>query len=552
MPKITTWLAPGLLITLLLSGCGSTPVRHPNEPEITSEKGVSTYKYAVPKTGGKKSADGKTLESYEFNDLFDRIRAGYAIADTSHPSVLKEVEWYRTRPDFLDRTFNRGSRYLYYIVEELERRGMPLELALLPVVESAFNPVAYSRSHASGLWQFIPSTGKYYGLEQNWWIDERRDVIRSTDTALTYLQYLNKFFNGDWYLAIAAYNGGEGTVSRAVKKNAAAGKATNFFSLDLKAETRDYVPKLLAISRIVKDPKAYGLVLAAIPNEPFFGMVDPGRQVHLGKSAETAEVPMDLFFALNPGFNRMTTPPEGPHRLLLPVERVEPFAALLRDGGLERVAANTTSGPAPKRHTVKRGESLGKIASRYNVAVNDLRKTNGLKRYGHIHPGQVLTIPGSYSNSENVAETRSDLSQQVLQGSARTMASVAGQSKAAPVAKPTPSAKTHRVAAGDTLWGISQRYGLTVQALAQHNDISSRAPLKVGDLLKIPSAKALPSNSSPLQYQVRNGDTLMQIARKFNVPLDDVLTWNGLTRSSVLQPGQQIVVYPNPNNLNGG
>ncbi len=195
------------------------------------------------------------LPPEQYADLLDRIRDGYALPDVAHYAVDREVELYRKKPDFLDRTFKRGARYLYYIVQELEKRNLPLELALLPVVESAFNPVAYSRSRASGLWQFIPSSGKHYGLEQNWWIDERRDVIEATSAALTYLQYLNNYFAGDWYLAIAAYNGGEGTVSGAVRRNQSAGLPTDFFSLNLRAETRDYVPKLLAISRIVRNPR---------------------------------------------------------------------------------------------------------------------------------------------------------------------------------------------------------------------------------------------------------------------------------------------------------
>ena len=232
---------------------------------------------------------------------------------------------------------------------------MPLELALLPVVESAFNPVAYSRSRASGLWQFIPSSGRHYGLEQNWWIDERRDVIEATGAALTYLQYLNNYFGGDWYLAIAAYNGGEGTVSAAVRRNRAAGLPTDLFSLQLKTETRDYVPKLLAISRIVRSPDAYGLEFAAIPNVPYFDLVEPGRQVDLGDAAILSGVSRDEMFALNAGYNRMKTPPAGPHRLLLPIINADLFRKAMLDsaapsernpGGRRR---GTAAARAPRR-----------------------------------------------------------------------------------------------------------------------------------------------------------------------------------------------------------
>src|SRR5512137_1474013 len=329
-----SWLAAAA-VAALLAGCATTNTTYSSLPPAPEHPGPKAPmdRATVTIPGGFTTArEVPHMPPEQYTDLLDRIRDGYALPDVAHYAVDREVELYRKNPDFLDRTFKRGSRYLYYIVTEIEKRQLPLELALLPVVESAFNPVAYSRSRASGLWQFIPSTGKHYGLEQSWWIDERRDVLRATDAALTYLQYLHDYFNGDWYLAIAAYNGGEGTVSRAVQKNAAAGLPTDFFSLDLKAETRDYVPKLLAISRLVAQPEAYGLTFAPIPNQPYFAIVDPGKQVHLGDAAELAGISRDDMFALNPAFNRMSTPPHGPHRLLLPVERVEPFRAALASG----------------------------------------------------------------------------------------------------------------------------------------------------------------------------------------------------------------------------
>ncbi len=219
MKQTRTVLPLLALLGLALSGCSTTRPGEdysslppaPKHPTAASSSTPATTPYpGAPRLGGA------GIPAEQHSDLFDRIRAGYSLPDTQHYAVDRELDWYRARPDFLDRTFRRGSRYLHYIVTEIEKRGMPLELALLPVVESAFNPVAYSRSRASGLWQFIPSTGKHYGLAQNWWIDERRDVLRATDAALNYLQYLHRYFNGDWYLAIAAYNGGEGTVSRAV------------------------------------------------------------------------------------------------------------------------------------------------------------------------------------------------------------------------------------------------------------------------------------------------------------------------------------------------
>jgi len=531
------------LLGLVLAGCATTGGDYSSLPEspIHPPAGVTAAETStvapMPRLPG-----AEKLAPAEYADLLDRIRVGYALPQAQHYAVDREIEWYRSRPDFLDRTFRRGSRYLHHIVTEIERRDMPLELALLPVVESAFNPVAYSRSRASGLWQFIPSTGKHYGLAQNWWIDERRDVLRATDAALTYLQYLHKYFNGDWYLAIAAYNGGEGTVSRAVKRNAAAGRPTDFFSLDLKAETRDYVPKLLAISRILSDPAAYGLQFEPIANQPYFGIVDPGKQVHLGEAADLAGISRDDMFALNPAFNRMTTPPSGPHRLLLPVERVEPFrAAIMSAEGEQRVASAAAAPPPDTRHRVQRGENLTSISRQYGVPVETLRQANNM-RGSTIHPGDTLIIPGVPSASPGpaaaatVAEARPDIAAQLPERQA--------------AAKP----RVYTVKRGDTLWGVARKHGVTVPALASANGLSTKSQLTAGARLEIPGAgrAAPPGESSRITYKVRSGDTLSEIAEKFNVSVRQLMTWNQLRTSTSLRAGQRIVVYVDPRRVNGG
>ena len=480
----------------------------------------------------------------QYADLLDRVRAGYALTDVQHYGIDREVETYRAKPDFLDRTFRRGSRYLYFIVTELERRGMPLELALLPVVESAFNPVAYSRSRAAGLWQFIPSTGKHYGLTQNWWIDERRDVQRATMAALDYLQYLNRYFNGDWYLAIAAYNGGEGTVSAAVQRNAAAGLPTDFFSLELRPETRDYVPKLLAIRRIVGDPAAYGLQFAPIANQPYFGAVDPGRQIDLGEAAALAGISRDDMFALNPEFNRMTTPPNGPHQLLLPVEAVEPFRlAMLTNEGATRVAATAVAPPPTTTHKVKSGETLSTIARRNGVSTDQLQQANGL--HGTvIHPGDTLQVPGAGPASATLADVAAPRDE------------IAAQLPEHQKAAQKPSSRVHVVKTGDSLWAVARRYGVTVPALAAANGMSSKTPLTPGTRLEIPGGSRGGSSGSSettrMTYHVRHGDTLSEIADKFNVSVRQLTTWNGLRQSSTLRTGQRLVVYSDPKRVDGG
>jgi membrane-bound lytic murein transglycosylase D len=546
MRRLPARLASLALLGLVLAGCSTTrtgddysslppSARHP-AGQASTERPTSH----IPGNLG----NFEQLPPDQYADLLDRVRAGYALTDVQHYGIDREVETYREKPDFLDRTFRRGSRYLYFIVTELERRGMPLELALLPVVESAFNPVAYSRSRAAGLWQFIPSTGKHYGLTQNWWIDERRDVQRATLAALDYLQYLNRYFNGDWYLAIAAYNGGEGTVSAAVQRNAAAGRPTDFFSLDLRAETRDYVPKLLAIRRIVGDPAAYGLQFAAIANQPYFGVVDPGRQIDLGEAAALAGISRDDMFALNPEFNRMTTPPNGPHQLLLPVEAVEPFRlAMLTSDGAARVAASAVSPPPTTTHQVKRGDTLSTIARRYEVSTDQLRQANGL--HGTvIHPGDTLQVPGAgpaSATQADVAAPRDEIAAQLPE-----------HQKAAR----KPSSRVHVVKAGDSLWGVARRYGVTVPALAAANGMNSKSPLTTGTRLQIPggsrAGSSVSSETTRMTYHVRHGDTLSEIADRFNVSVRQLTTWNGLRQSSTLRTGQRLVVYSDPKRVDGG
>ena len=477
----------------------------------------------------------------EYVDVLDRIRAGFALEDVQNFAIDREVEGYRTRPDFLDRTFRRGARYLYYIVGELERRGMPMELALLPVVESAFNPVAYSRSRAAGLWQFIPSSGKHYGLEQNWWIDERRDVIESTNAALNYLEYLHRYFNGDWFLAIAAYNGGEGTVSAAVQRNANAGRATDFFSLDLRPETRDYVPKLLAVRRLVGNPDVYGLQFAAIPNTPYFASVDPGRQVHLGEAADLAGISRDDMFALNPAFNRMTTPPKGPHRLLLPVERAEAFRQAIMDPlATTTIAVEAVQPPPEVRHRVRSGDNLNAIANRYDVSVDALREANNLHD-SVIQPGQVLVIPRSGSEGAALvaaAESRTDISSQLPEHQR-------------PAARTT---HVHKVKSGESLWSIARHYGVSVPDLAAANGLTPKSTLSAGTRLEIPGGKSGSGghDANRMTYKVRSGDTLSEIADKFNVSVRELMAWNGLHHSTSLRTGQRLVLYVDPSRQTGG
>lgn len=460
----------------------------------------------------------------ESGDLFERIRKGYSIADVDHPSVDMELRWFAKHPDYLDRTFKRGERYLHHIVSEIEARGMPLELALLPVVESAFNPVAYSRARASGLWQFIAETGRRYGLKQNWYYDGRRDVIASTNAALDYLQFLADEFDGDWLLAVAAYNCGEARVAREVQKNLRAGKPTDYFSLKLPRETRAYVPKLLAMRRIVGDPTSHGLAFSPIPNAPYFTKVDVGGQLDLHVAAELADMPKEELLALNPAFNHWVTDPDGPHHILVPLDRHERFQA------------GIASLPPEERvrivyHRVRRGDTLGGIADKYGISVAALKTANKI-RGTMIHPGQELLIAAAPKGMSLQREQLAEMEEAMQEKPAR---------------RRTPSDK-HVVRRGDTLWSIARAHGVSMDRLANSNALAPNGTLTVGQVLSIPgTAKLASADANAVErsttYVVRRGDSLSTIATRFRVRLTDLLGWNNLTKRSVIKPGQRLVMY---------
>jgi len=461
-------------------------------------------------------------------DLIGRIAATYALPDSDHPRALRERTWLVKRPDYINRVIERARPYLYLIVEEVEARGMPGEIALLPVVESAFQPFAYSHGRAAGLWQFIPATGRMYGLKQNWWYDGRRDVKAATTAALDYLEKLNRDFNGDWLLSLAAYNAGEGTVMRAVKRNLKAGKPTDFWSLKLPRETTAYVPKLLAVSAVFGQPETFGLTLSTIDDTPVLTEVETGSQIDLARAADLAGISVDELYRLNPGFNRWATDPDGPHRLLLPLERAPTFrtelAALDPNGLLHW-----------RRHKIRPGENLGVIARRYHTTPAVLRQVNQLDG-NLIRAGHHLLIPiaskpaSSYVLSAN---------QRQIRGAGKPPRSGSGK-------------VTHTVRSGESLWSIGRRYGVSSRRLAGWNSMAPGDTLAIGRKLSIwlPSP-AQPAGSATtrttklqsIRYTVRPGDSLSTISARFNVSIRDLRRWNNLGSSNLLHPGQKLTLH---------
>jgi len=318
------------------------------------------------------------------DDVWQRIRNGFAMPDLSGPLVQNQMAWYAARPDYLRRVIDRGRLYLHYIVEEIEKRGLPTELALLPMVESAFNPMAYSRAHASGLWQFIPGTGKRYELEQNWWYDGRRDIVASTAAALGYLADLFDM-HGDWHLALASYNWGENAVARAIEKNRAAGLPTDYSSIGMPPETRNYVPKLQALKNLILNPQAFGIDLDPIPNEPYFATVTRTRDIDVQLAAKLAEMTVEEFVALNPGFSRPLIRASMTPRIVLPADKVEVFHENLTKYDAASLVSWKTYQPG-------RGEKLEAIAKKFGVTVARLREGNGIAPRARPLPS-TLVVP---------------------------------------------------------------------------------------------------------------------------------------------------------------
>ena len=317
-------------------------------------------------------------------DIWDRIRRGYALPEMDSELVRLWEQRYSAKPEYFVRMVERSSHYLFHIMEEVERRKIPSEIALLPMIESAFNPQAYSRAHASGLWQFIPSTGKLYGLRQNWWYDGRRDVIAATGAALDYLEKLYGEFN-DWELALASYNWGEGAVGRAVERNRARGLPSNYESLTMPAETRNYIPKLIAVKNIIAEPEKFGVQLTPVPNEPYFEIVRIEQHMDVKVAAALAGMTVEEFRFLNPAHNKRVINADTAETIVLPRDRVNAFREALKNYDEPLLTWQA--------HTIRRGETPEKIAKLYGTSVARLKEVNNLSSLRYFVPGRALLVP---------------------------------------------------------------------------------------------------------------------------------------------------------------
>ncbi len=483
-------------------------------------------------------------------DLWERIRNGFALQDMDSPLVQENENWYANRPDYVQRMVERSQRYLFHIVEEVEKRGMPTEVALLPMIESAFNPKAYSRAHASGIWQFIPSTGKNFGLQQNWWYDGRRDITAATNAALDYLQKLYGMF-GNWELALAAYNWGEGNVMRAISRNEARGLPTDFLSLRMPSETRSYVPKLIAVKNIIANPQAFGLNLASIPNQAYFTKVSTGKHIDLALAARLAEIPAAEFVSLNPAHNRPVINNKDSNFLLLPADKADTFVSNLENYGKPLVSWQS--------YKLSRGERLDAVARKFSINLVRLKEINGISTQRRLAGGTLL-VPKSGGGSSD---------QDIVSGNFSVQ-----MEPEAPAS--TTKRSAHVVRKGDTLLNVAQRYGVTPAQLKAQNhlkanqltpgqkltifkEVPSRKMLAVRDAPAKPAPTAAKQTGKPVKsvqaparqhsaapqthhYTVRQGDTLYSIAKRFNVATNDIQRWNNLSAKRPLNPGLKVTL----------
>ncbi len=460
--------------------------------------------------------------------VWARMRDGFAINEDLNKRIQIEVNWYARHPSYFKRVSKRASPYLYHVVESLSQRGMPLEFALLPIVESAFDPFAYSHSKASGMWQIVPGTGKMLGLKQNWWYDGRRDIVASTNAALTYLESLHAQFEGDWLLALAAYNSGAGNVRRAIRKNKKRGLPLDYWNLDLPKETETYVPRLLALKQIMLSPEVYKVALLPTPNTPYFESVDVGSQIDLAQAADMAGIDMDAFYRLNPGFNRWASAPNGPHNILVPIATAPQFKEALATLPAEQRVAW-------ERYTIKNGDALSKIAKKHNTTTALLQSINGLNGHG-IRAGKVLLIPRASKENQHY----------VLSASQR-LATKQNRGKGSRI--------EYVVKPGDSLWSIGKSLGVSSQSLAKWNGIAHKAPIRPGNKLvawnKPKGSKSTREQTRrKLAYKVRKGDSLARIADKFDIRVTDIVHWNNVNTKKYLQPGDKLTLYVDVRNIN--
>lgn len=599
--------APGilLLLALVLGGCtllppsmGGNHPRHPVPAAATSAGPVPVTPAGLP-PGEPPPPDYQSNQAPlvhwkdlvfkpkpGIRDIWQVLRSGFRLTSNMNPRVRVELNWYIHHPGYMERTAIRAKPYLYFILKAVRKRHMPTEIALLPIVESAYDPYAYSWAHAAGLWQFIPSTARNFGIKINWWFDGRRDLIESTRSALDFLSQLHAQF-GSWLLALAAYNSGAITVENAIQENQRLGRPTDFWSLNLPAATEAYVPRLLAVRDIIEHAHQYGIALPKIPDTPYLSVVKLKGQIDLSLAAHLLGMSLKKLYLLNPGFNRWATDPDGPNRLLVPRDRLARFLAGLNKLGTRQLVAWVPYRIAP-------GNSLSVLAERFGTTVRQLREKNGLPS-NLIRAGERILVPSSNEHlseyvpfgspaiaEENVAPvgaTRIDYRVQpgnslwsIAQAYHVSVADLAEWNHLLPSSLiqpdqtlivwhnaasgqplPPPQNGTYTVQPGDSLWSIAHTYGIPIVALAHWNHISPQSFIHPGETLALtdphstgtvpPVSLKTALRGQHVVYTVQPGDSLWSISQNYNVPVLALARWNHISPGTLLHPGQRLTLW---------
>ena len=540
------------LSSLVLSGCvtNQTTPSHTEPTPLPTISNASAHKsHSISKsadiTPDKLNLNLATQVHY-YPNIWDEMSHHFDLADEHYGKYDDFISFYDQRKTHLKLVSERAKPYLYYILNEVKKRNMPYEIALLPAVESGFKAVARSHQSAVGLWQFIPSTGDVFNLHRNWWYDGRKDVVQSTSAALDYLQELYASNNNDWLLALASYNAGLGTVYRAQRKYRKAHKnepniedyQPNFWEIQpyLPKETQGYVPKLLAVAHIVENPEQFETTIEPIDNKPFFKIFTLKKQVSLHQVASISSTSSQTFQQLNPCYHQPATPPNGVHHILLPIAKSAKFAELLQSNSrLFKVHW--------KKHKIRPGDSLSVIAYKYKTSSKAIKRLNGMKN-ANIRAGKTLLIPIPVSQSSYALASNDD--KKALSKSVRY-----SKTNSQPATRVTPASnkKIHTVKSGDSLWTIAKKYNTTTQQLAKWNNLSTKSYLQKGQKLAVftpkSQAKSKLSASSNLKVKhvLKSGESLWLLAKRYDVKTSQIAKWNHISAHKVLQPGMKLTIW---------
>lgn len=515
--------------SVLVSGCFANNPNHSNNTSTKNSSAVyanNSLSAKTPDVTPDKLTDDlklRTQEALVATDVWQAFNNQFRLANRDFGKYDKYIEFYKKRKPYLETVSRRAQPYLHYIYEEVQKRQIPFEIALLPIIESSFKASARSSQRAVGLWQFIPSTAELYDLDRSWWYDGRKDITKSTQAALNYLEKLQRLNNGDWLLALASYNAGLGNVYKAQRKFRKANKQIkdiaeyqpNFWQIQkyLPKETQAYVPKLFAVAYLVDNAKRFNIKLAPVANQQFFTKIKLDKQVALNQVASLSGTSKELLKTLNPGYHQMATPPTGPHDLLLPTDKAEQFRQQLNSN--QDIYAIQWH-----KYKIRSGDSLGIIAQKHKTSLNIIKALNGMKN-SKIRAGKTLLIPIP-ADKTGLVETQFANTKQLAQSKQKN------QPK-----------HWHTVKTGDSLWKLARYYNVSTATICQWNNISIKSPLRSGQKIAIHSHKY----GTKITHKLKNGENLWLVAKRYKVTTQDIAGWNQISTKKVLQPGMNLTIW---------